>query len=429
MKSKTRVSVLGLGHTGIVYGACLAKLGMEVFCFDFNKEIIKSLNSLKIPFIEPGLKNLIKKYLNKSLFFSQNLSRVLQNKDVIFITSDISYNSKGIIKLHEFNKSIALVKKYLPKSATTTKTIYISSQVPVGTTRKVSLEIRAINNKVKVVYFQENLKYGEAIERFLNPSKVIFGVEKSTDVSQLKKIFKVIHIPTKILSFEDAELSKQALNFLLALNISFASEMSDLCERLGCNYQQIVEAFMLDKRVSKYSPINPGIGFGGTSLQRDLSSLTNLAKNVNYRPHLLKATVKVNSERISFLMEKINTILNTLNNKKIGILGLTFKPNTNATKGSISVSLAKKLLQKRVQVRGFDPTIKDQIQELPDLKIFSDINNFLKGLDLAVILTPWPEFKDIKKGSIELMNQKNILDCFNILNPKIYNKNIKIYHI
>lgn len=425
MKNKLKLGLLGLGHTGLVYATCFAKLGFRVTCFDLNSRTIETLNKGALPYFEPGLKKLFLEVSEKRLFFSKNPKEVLKNKDYVFITGDLSF-SEGKINVERFNQLVQLTKKY----ATSVKTLLISSQIPVGTSRKISKMLQNINKDIKVIYFLENLRHGEAINRFLNPEIVFIGKEEKTDVSKFKKDFAFWERQFYFLKIEEAELLKQALNYYTALNISFSSEMSDICQMLGCDYQILLKALRLDKRISSFAPLNLGLGFSGVSLTRDLYTLVDLSIKNNYQPELIKAILKVNFNRLKFLIKKIKEILPNLGNKKIGIMGLTFKPNTDVLKESISLNLAKILHKKGALVRAFDPTVKNTLKKYPFLEISRTENDFFKDLDLVALLTPWQEFQTINPQTpAKLMKQKILLDCFGFFDENKYRSQGFEFHI
>ncbi len=416
MKNKPELGILGLGHTGLVYATCFAKLGFKVICYDLDSKVINNLSKGNLPYFEPGLKELFLEVFQKGLFFSKNPKEVLKNKDYIFITEDLFF-SGGKISLERFNELIQLTKKY-PAAF---KTLIISSQIPVGTSRKISRMLQNTKKDIKVIYFLENLKYGEAISRFLNPEIVFIGKEEKTNISEFKKDFAFWQRQFYFVKIEEAELLKQALNYYTALNISFSSEMSDICQRLGCDYQILLKALRLDKRISPFAPINLGLGFSGVSLKRDLYTLVDLSLKNNYQPELIKAILKINSGRLKFLIKKIEEILPNLRNKKIGIMGLTFRPKTDVLKESISLNLAQILYKKGSLVRAFDPTVKNTITNYPFLEISQTEKDFFKELDLVALLTPWQEFETINPQiPAKLMKQKKILDCFGFFDEKKY---------
>ncbi len=409
---KLSVGVLGLWHLGLVYSVCFAKSGYKVSCFDLDKKNVNKLKSKELPIFEPSLTRYFTKYLNKNLHFSSNPKEVIKNKDYIFITLDTPINDYDEVDLSLLNKLFDLVVKYISKKTI----IVISSQVPIGTTRSL---LKRLKSNTRVIYFPENLRLGSAIYDFLKPPRIVLGSDNNDIIEQFLKDFPIFKCKVLKMSIESAEMLKHALNSYLALNISFASELSDLCELLGANIQDVVLGLKSDPRVSPKAPINPGLGFAGGTLGRDIKTLIKLSAKFKYPAKLLNAIYAVNQDRLNYLMRKVKKIYPKLNGKKIGILGLTYKPNTNTLRRSQSLELANLLAKEKAEIRGFDPAIKNGRLKFVNIK--SSIEEFLKKLDLLILMTQWPQFKEINPKLVSnLMRQRVIIDTKNFLDKKKY---------
>ncbi len=404
------IAVCGLWHLGLVTSVCLAKSGYKVFGFDLDKKNVEELNLSKLPIYEPGLSRYFKKCLHKSLYFDSNPKQILQNKDYVFITLDTPVDKFDEVNLSSINKLFNLVTKYsLP-----TTTIIISSQVPVGTTRSL---IKKIGINSKVIYFPENLRLGSAINDFLKPTRIVLGSDSEDTIKQFLKDFPIFKCEVLNMSVESAEMLKHALNSFLALNISFSSELSDLCELFAANALDVVAGLKSDPRISPKAPLNPGLGFSGGTLGRDVKTLINLSKKINYPTKLLSAVYEVNQDRISYLLTKIKKVFGSFNGKKIGILGLTYKPNTDTLRGSQSLELAAILANKKAEIRGFDPAIKNQ--KINSIILKNSLEDFLKNLDLLILMTQWPQFRAISpKLASSLMTKRIIIDTKNFLDQQ-----------
>ena len=417
-KNELSIGVLGLWHLGLVYSVSLAKSGYSVFGFDLDKENIAKLNRGDLPIFEPNLTKYCKKYLNKNLHFSSNAGEVIRNKDYIFITLDTPVDNFDNIDLGSIVTLCNLIIRYVSKKTT----IVISSQVPVGTTRSLLKNLP----KSKIIYFPENLKLGTAINDFFKPAAIVFGSDDKKVVKQFLKDFPIFRCKVLEMSLESAEMVKHALNSFLALNISFASEISDLCELLKADASDVFLGLKSDPRVSPTAPISPGMGFAGATLGRDIKVLTNLANKRGYKAKLLNAVYEVNQDRLHYLLEKIKKVYPKLNGKKIGILGLTYKPNTNTLRRSRSIELANLLLAEKAKIKGFDPAIKDQ--DADSLKIVNSYAELFKDLDLLILMTEWPQFRNIDlKTASNLMAKKIIIDTRNFLDRQKYVDNGFIY--
>lgn len=422
MKKNEQISicVLGLWHLGCVYSACLAKLGFKVTGFDSDKKTINNLKNGIPPIFEPGLLETIKRYYNKNLFFSSSVKEALKDKDYIFITYDLQVDKLDRVRIGAVKKAFSDIAKF----ASPHTTICICSQVPVGTSRELVklLKKKNIPNH-KVIYFPENLRLGEALKTFFKPSRIILGSDNKDVMKQFISDFK-FNSEVITMGLESAEMSKHALNSYLATCISLSSELSDLSEKVGANMVDVVKALKTDQRVSSYAPINPGLGFAGGTLGRDIQVLRKLAKEKKYQTKLLDAVYAINTDRLPRLMAKISTLFPSLKKKKIGLLGLTYKPNTDTLRRSFSLELALILTQKGCHINAYDPAIKKQLVSFPFIKIHRRLDTFFKDLDLCVLMTDWPQFKKINVTKVStIMSKRNIIDTKNFLEPNIYLKN------
>ncbi len=410
MRNNLSVGVLGLWHLGLVYSVCLSKSGYKVFGFDSDKENVNNLKNGNLPIYEPHLTEYFTKNLNKNLFIYENAEESIKNKDYIFITLDTPVNDQDEINLKSLNKLFDLVIKH--SSGKTT--IIISSQIPIGTTRNF---LKKLGPDSEVIYFPENLRLGNAIEDFLNPSRIVLGADNTITIDKFLKDFPIFKCSCLKMSIESAEMLKHALNSYLALNISFSSELSDLCEALGANAQDVIAGLKSDPRISPKAPINPGLGFAGGTLGRDVKTLIKLSKKIKYPAHLLRASYQVNQDRMSYLVKKIKKIYPKLKDKRIGLMGLTYKPNTDTLRRSQSLDLARHLTKEKAEIRGFDPAIKNL--NLKFINLSSSMNDFLKDLDLIILMTEWPEFKNINPNLISgLVRQKIVIDTKNFLDKQ-----------
>ncbi len=415
--NRINIGVLGLWHLGCIYAASFAKKGFNVRGFDQNQKIINKLKKGIPPIFEPGLEQELKKTLNKKLSFS-SFQETIRNADYIFITYDIPVNDHDVVNLKIINQTFKMLAKFVDERST----IVISSQIPVGTTRKlIKLLAKTGIQNPKVIYFPENLRLGKGFETFLNPDRIILGSDNVEAFKNFKKDFSFIKSPVITMGVESAEMVKHALNSYLATCISLSSEISDLSEKTGANMVDVVKALKTDKRVSKFAPLDPGLGFAGGTLGRDIQSLRRIAKTKKYKSKLLDAVYIVNSDRLSLLLDKIRSFYPTLKDKTIGILGLTYKENTNTLRRSMSLQLASILKSKGALLKTFDPAIKGKITNFTYLNNCSKLETFFKNLDLIVVMTPWPEFKKIDPVLYSpLVKRKVIIDTKNFLDLNLY---------
>lgn len=417
VKKNNQICVLGLWHLGSVYSACLSKLGFSVNGWDFNKEIVNNLKKGIPPLEEPLLKDTIKKYLNHSLFFSNKAEEAIRNKKYVFVTFDVPVDDDDKIDTTVIDKALALINKYISPQTT----IVISSQLPVGYSRKWLKKIRVSEPTANIIYFPENLRLGTAFDNFLKPDRIIIGSDNQKALDRFEKDFNSLKCNFIKISLESAEMTKHALNSYLGMMISFSSEISDLCELLGCNMEEVVGALKTERRISPYAPLNPGLGFAGGTLGRDIQTLIKLAKKKHYRPLLLNSIYRINKNRLPHLIKKIKTLLPSLKNKTIGLLGLTYKPNTSTLRRSMSLELANLLRKENASVRAFDPMIKKKIDKFHYIDIKKTEKDFFQDTDLIILMTQWPEFKKIDwENYAKLMKNKFVIDTKNFFERKYF---------
>lgn len=410
------IAVVGLWHLGAVYAASFAKLGFKVHGFDFDKKAVANWNKGIPPLFEPGLEELTKKHLNNDLHISSS-EEVLREKDYIFITHDLPVDENDAVDTRIMQKTFSA----LARNGALRSTVVISSQVPIGTSRTlVNLMKKNGIADPKVIYFPENLRLGKAFDSFLSPDRIVLGSDSAETIETFKKDFS-FPCPVFAMGLESAEMVKHALNTYLATCISWSSELSDLSEKTGANMNDVVRALKSDKRVSPFAPLDPGLGFAGGTLGRDVQSLRAIAKTLRYEAKFLKAIYEVNQSRLPMLLSKIHSVIPNLKNKTIGILGLTYKPNTDTLRRSMAVELAALLKKKGAHIQAYDPAIRKKTPLLASVQICGNFIDFFKDLDLVVLMTPWQEFRDISIEKFSpLMKQKVIIDTKNFLDAKRY---------
>lgn len=415
-KNSKKIAVVGLWHLGSVYLASLAKLGHTVHGFDTQKKVIANFKKGIPPLFEPGLEEYLSTYAKKISFSS--LEKDLDGQDYIFITHDLVVDENDVGDVKAVKKLFELVSKHCTEKTT----VVISSQVPAGTSRLLvdTLKKKGITSP-RVMYFPENLRLGTAFDSFLTPDRVIIGSDNGDALTQFQKDFSFGGAPIITMGLESAEMVKHALNCYLATCVSLSSELSDVASLVGANMNDVVKALKLDKRVSQFAPINPGLGFAGGTLGRDIQSVKMIGKEYRYTPKLLNAVNSVNQDRIPQLLLTIKKVYPTLKNKKIGILGLTYKPNTSTLRRSMALQLAALLHTKGAQVSAYDPAISKKIKEAPYITITKSLHMFARNVDMVILMTDWKEFREIDPSILaELVSHKVIIDTKNFLDQHAY---------
>ena len=412
------ISIIGVGYVGLVTGACFAKLGHKVICMDEDLRKIKILKKGDVPFYEPGLKELISEVKNKGFIsFTTNIKEAINNSDVIFICVGTPATDDGSADLSAVEKVAAQIGINLNKY----RLIVEKSTVPVQTGAKIKRTIELMIKKnvdFDVASNPEFLRGGTAIKDFLYPDRIIIGVENERSEKILRDIYKGIDAPILVTSVQSAEIIKHASNSFLATKISFINAVSVICERTGADVKEVAYGMGLDKRIGP-DFLNAGIGFGGSCFPKDLKAFIKIAESLGYNFGLLKEVLKINEEAREDFVKKIEDILWNLKDKKIVVMGLSFKPDTDDIRDAPSITIVGKLIEKGAKIFAYDPQGMRKFKELfPNINYIKDFYKDIVDADAIVFLTEWEEFKEIDLKRIKnLMKTPVIIDGRNIFEP------------
>ncbi len=422
-----KISIIGTGYVGLVSGTCFAEFGMNVTCVDKD---IKKINNLKkgiIPIYEPGLESLVKKNIDeKRLAFNTNLSEGIKGSEAIFIAVGTpSRRGDGHADLTYVYKVAEEISKYLDHYAV----IVNKSTVPVGTGKRVHDIIRKNNRNIEfdVASNPEFLREGSAINDFMRPDRVVIGCDSSKAKKILSELYRPLYLletPIIFTKRETAELIKYAANSFLATKITFINEISDLCEKVGANVNDVSTGIGLDGRIGKKF-LHPGPGYGGSCFPKDTLALVKTAQDYKSKLGLVEHVVKSNNKRKINIYKKVKkACLNKLKGKKITILGLTFKPNTDDMRDSPSLDLIPSLIKEGAKLKLFDPEGMSEAKELfkknnKEISWCNDSYSAMKGSDALVILTEWNQFRALDLAKVKsYLKEPTIIDFRNIYEPK-----------
>ena len=422
-----KISIIGTGYVGLVSGTCFAEFGMNVTCVDKD---IKKINNLKkgiIPIYEPGLESLVKKNIDeKRLAFNTNLSEGIEGSEAIFIAVGTpSRRGDGHADLTYVYKVAEEISKYLDHYAV----IVNKSTVPVGTGKRVHDIIRKNNRNIEfdVASNPEFLREGSAINDFMRPDRVVIGCDSSKAKKILSELYRPLYLletPIIFTKRETAELIKYAANSFLATKITFINEISDLCEKVGANVNDVSTGIGLDGRIGKKF-LHPGPGYGGSCFPKDTLALVKTAQDYKSKLGLVEHVVKSNNKRKINIYKKVKkACLNKLKGKKITILGLTFKPNTDDMRDSPSLDLIPSLIKEGAKLKLFDPEGMSEAKELfkknnKEISWCNDSYSAMKGSDALVILTEWNQFRALDLAKVKsYLKEPTIIDFRNIYEPK-----------
>lgn len=413
------ISIIGSGYVGLVTGTCFADLGNRVICVDNDEEKIKLLKKGIMPIYEPGLEELVKRNVKeKRLSFTTSIEEGVKRAKVIFIAVGTPPKKGG-----EANLSyVEAVSKEIARNMKGYKVVVEKSTVPVETGEWVKHTIK-INNRKKVpfdvVSNPEFLREGSAIPDFMNPDRIVLGVESKRAEKIMTELYKPLKAPIIITDIKSAEIIKHASNAFLATKISFINAVANLCEKTGADILQVAEGMGYDKRIGR-AFLNAGIGFGGFCFPKDLAAFRHIAQKLGYDFNLLKEVERINEAQKRLILEKIEKALWNLNHKTIGILGLSFKPNTDDLRYAPSLDIIKALQREGARIKAFDPAaMKKAAKILKKIEFCPDAYEVAKGSDCLVILTEWNEFKELDLKKIKrLLKTPVIIDGRNIYEPK-----------
>ena len=422
-----KICIVGTGYVGLVSGTCFAEFGVQVVCIDKDKKKINNLRKGSIPIYEPGLDDLVKKNIQQGrLKFDFRLDKYVNQSDAIFIAVGTpSRRGDG----HADLSYVFEVAEEIAKSLQNYSVIVTKSTVPVGTGKKVKDIITKKNKKVEfdVASNPEFLREGSAINDFMRPDRVVIGCESKRAKEILSELYRPLYLletPILFTKRETAELIKYASNAFLATKITFINEISDLCEKVGANVSDVSTGMGLDGRIGKKF-LHPGPGYGGSCFPKDTLALVKTAKDFKSNLNLIQEVVKSNKNRKKNIYKKVKKACgNILKDKRITILGLTFKPNTDDMRDSPSIDLVQSLLKEGAKLNLFDPEGMSEAKKIFDKSFrnifwFKDSYDAMEGCNALVILTEWNEFRALDLQKVKrLLKTPIIIDFRNIYNPQ-----------
>jgi len=415
--------VIGTGYVGLVTGACLADLGNHVICVDIDKGKINKLKKGVIPIYEPGLEGLVKNNRKESrIEFTTDLKEGVKKSTIIFIAVGTPPRENGEADL-TYVENVSL---QIARHMTSYKLIVEKSTVPVETGEWVKHTVK-INNRHKVQFDvasnPEFLREGSAIEDFMRPDRIVIGVESKKARDLLTELYRPLNAPIVVTDIKSAEIIKHASNSFLAAKISFINAISNICERAGADVEKVAEGMGLDRRIGK-SFLNAGAGFGGFCFPKDLSAFIMIAQKLGYDFGLLKEVEKINESQKKALIKKIEDNLWIVKGKTIGVLGLSFKPNTDDIRFAPSLDIVDALLKEGAKIKAFDPQAMEKAKKiLKGVKFCEDAYETAKGADCLVVITEWNEFKELNFKKIKkMLKQPLVVDGRNIYDPAVMKK-------
>jgi len=405
-----KITITGTGYVGLVTGVCLSDVGHQITCYDIDQEKINLLNSGKSPIYEPGLDELIQKNIQKGrLQFTSDVKEAYSGADCMFIAVGTPPNEDGSANLTYIENAAIEIAEHMTKDCI----VVTKSTVPVGTNQHIGRIIQErlpANLKVRIVSNPEFLREGSAIHDTFHGDRIVIGSDDEEAGKKIEEIYSPFKLPVVHTDLRSAEMIKYASNSFLALKISFINEIANLCEKVGGNIEQVATGVGLDKRIGNKF-LQAGIGFGGSCFPKDINALNHLANEYDYDFKILKSVIDVNRLQKERLFHKAKEIFESLAGRKITILGLTFKPNTDDIRDAASLKLIQDLLLEDAVITVYDPVGMPKVEKLFSDKIqyAASAEKALAGSEAAFILTEWDEIKTLSLETFKCYMEKPIL--------------------
>jgi UDPglucose 6-dehydrogenase len=416
------IAVIGTGYVGLVTGACFAEFGVDVTCVDVDEEKIDRLLKGVMPIYEPGLEHLVSKNTQAGrLRFTTDVQQAIEQALVIFLAVGTPPKSDGSPDLSFVESAAGSIAEHMNGY----KVVVTKSTVPIGTgehIRKLITERKKTRASFGVVSNPEFLREGAAINDFMRPDRVVIGSRDEEAVAIMKDLYRPLYLieaPFVITSLEAAELTKYAANAFLATKVSFINEIANLCERIGCDVHDVARGIGMDKRIgSKF--LHPGPGFGGSCFPKDTRALSSVARQFDCDSLIVDAVIEVNQRQGRQMLTKIQNLVGELKNKKVAILGLAFKPETDDMREAPAIGIIRSLMEQGAKITAYDPVAKAEATKmLPEIAYADDEYDAVSGAEVLVFVTEWNQFRALDMARIrDLMKTPRIADLRNIYEPE-----------
>ncbi|MBW2313712.1 MAG: UDP-glucose/GDP-mannose dehydrogenase family protein [Deltaproteobacteria bacterium] len=419
------VCVIGTGYVGLVTGACFAEFGVNVVCVDKEADKIAALEAGEIPIYEPGLEDLVERNVREQrLSFSTDTESSVRDALVVFIAVGTPAAEDGSTDLG----AVEAVAREIGRAMDSYKVVVTKSTVPVGTGQRVRHAIEAeLHAAGRDVHFSvasnpEFLREGAAIGDFMRPDRVVVGVEDEQAHAILRDLFRplfLIETPFVVTNVETAELSKYAANAFLATKISFINEMANLCERVGADVHAVAKAMGLDRRIgSKF--LHPGPGYGGSCFPKDTLSAAHFAREAGETLEVVEAVIRVNERQRLRMVDKVTEALGgETDGRTVGVLGLSFKPETDDMRDAPAVEIIRGLQGRGVTVRAYDPVAMPvAARMMPDVQMCKNAYEACEGADAMLLITEWNQFRMLDLERLRsVLRQPVVVDLRNVYEP------------
>ena len=406
------IAVIGTGYVGLVTAAGFAELGSEVWCVDIDAHKVDQLNRGEVPIYEPGLRESLERNRER-LRFSTDLAPALEHARLLFVAVGTPPTYSGDADL----SAVRQVVTAMP--ASDRHALVMKSTVPVGTGAAIKRAFGAEDKEhFGYVSCPEFLKEGSALQDFLKPDRVVIGDDRDWAGDAVVRLYEPFDAPLVRTDIPSAEMIKMASNAFLATKISFINEIANVCEETGADVLEVARGMGLDRRIGTHF-LKPGLGYGGSCFPKDVAALKQLAGNTGYHFQLLTAVIEVNELQKRRVISKLQKHLGSLVGKRVALLGLAFKANTDDMREASSLVLSARLLADGATVRAYDPVAEDEARKLMSGIEYADSAlDALDQADACIVVTEWPEFGELDwQSASQRMAGKLVIDGRNCIDP------------
>ncbi len=416
------ITVIGTGYVGLVTGACFAEFGVEVTCVDVDVTKIENLKKGIIPIYEPGLDNIVEKNVKAGrLHFTTDIKSAVEQALVVFLAVGTPPKADGSPDMSYYRQAA----KDIAEAMNGYKVLVTKSTVPVGTgkwLREFVSEQQKTKTNFGVASNPEFLREGAAIDDFMRPDRVVIGSNEEDAIAIMKDLYRPLYLietPVVITSLEAAELIKYAANAFLATKITFINEIANLCDAIGCDVHDVARGMGMDNRIGRKF-LHPGPGYGGSCFPKDTRALTTVADQFGVETLIVDAVVEANERQRQAMIPKIEKLVGDLNGKLIGVLGLSFKPETDDMREAPAIDIIKAMQERGAKVKAFDPVAMEEAKHsLPDVEFVNDEYQVIEGADALIIITEWNQFRALDMEKVKsLLKTPKIADLRNIYEPE-----------
>lgn len=416
------IAVIGTGYVGLVTGACFAEFGVEVTCVDVDKEKIERLNKGIIPIYEPGLDQIVERNSKAGrLHFTTDIKSAVEQALVIFLAVGTPPKEDGSPDMSYYRQAA----KDIAGAMNGYKVLVTKSTVPVGTgkwLREFVGENQTTKTNFGVASNPEFLREGAAIDDFMRPDRVVVGSNEPDAIAIMKDLYRPLYLietPVVITSLEAAELIKYAANAFLATKITFINEIANLCDAIGCDVHDVARGMGMDNRIGRKF-LHPGPGYGGSCFPKDTRAFTKVGDKYDVETSVVDAVIKANDFQRQAMIPKIEKLLGEISGKQIGVLGLSFKPETDDMRESPATDIIRELQSRGAKIKAFDPVAMEEAKHLlSDIEYATDEYDAIKDADILIIVTEWNQFRALDMEKVKkLLKSPKIADLRNIYEPK-----------